>query len=128
MRMWKIEFLFATTCLFFAWIISGMKPIEIIGSIAVLLTFSHVQVSSRLDEEAKKLENDNSVSNNKGGHTVECRAWLERYLIGKESCWCIYFIAMGAYSALVGAFLFLAYPFWRRIYNFLKGNRKDEVS
>lgn len=80
--------------------------LELLGAGAVLLSFAHGQVADRLAErEAARAEPD-----------VECHAMARRYFIGKEALWFAYFAAKGSYSALAGVVLFLAYPFWRRVW------------
>lgn len=114
---------------------TGSKPIEWLGAVAVLLTFMHAQVSFRLSEaedrrdglrrEAQALSQryehaaekpslaDVQAADAKYFHHVECHRWLARYHVGKELLWLAYFVAMGAWSALVGVFVFLLYPLWR---------------
>jgi len=77
--------------------------IEWIGAGAVLLSFAHAQVAERYAEK----DRERTVPD------VSCRAWLRRYFIGKEALWVIYFATRGAWSALVGCGVFLAYPAWR---------------
>ena len=79
-----------------------LMPVEWIGAVAVLLTFGHAQVANRLAERAE-IQADG----------VECYRWARRYWIGKEILWLIYFVMLGAYSALVGVGVFLLYPIWR---------------
>ncbi len=43
-------------------------------------------------------------------------AWAMRYLVTKECIWVAYFVIHCAWSALVGAGLFLLYPLWRSWY------------
>lgn len=79
---------------------------QVLSSIAVLLSFGHMQVSSRLEEQQEVLQ----------VKSVECYALLTRYLIGKEVAWIAAFACLGAWSALAGVPLFLLYPAWRRWY------------
>lgn len=37
-------------------------------------------------------------------------------VVSKEALWTTYFIALHAWSALVGCALFLAYPLWRELW------------
>lgn len=80
--------------------------IEVIGAGAVLASFAHGQVSDRLAEnEAARAKPE-----------VHCHAWARRYFLAKEALWFGYFVAKGAWSALVGCVVFLAYPAWRAWY------------
>ena len=92
-RTWQFELtvvgLILANVICFKWILIGQGLIEIIGALAVLLTFAHVQVADRLAEKAGEEEA-------RGEETVECHRWTRRYLIGKEVCWLIYFTALGA--------------------------------
>lgn len=65
------------------------------AAIAVFGTFVHMQVA---DEGAKSLD---------------YRHALNATLVLKEIAWITTFILLGSWPALVGCFLFLAYPFWR---------------
>ena len=114
MKTWHYEFLFVAVVLATvaacAQAFLGKGLIEWVGALAVLLTFAHVQVADRLAEQAAKEEQA------QGDATVDCHRWARRYLVGKEICWLIYFVVLGAYSALVGVAVFLAYPIWRHQY------------
>jgi hypothetical protein len=94
--------------------------VEWVGALAVLLTFGHVQVADRLAERAAQDEQLGQV-------TVECHNMAVNYLVHKEVCWLIYFLVLGAYSALVGVGVFLLYPFWRRFYRKRRPLGRDEA-
>jgi len=107
MKTWKAELLFVAFVLL---IINGFRKdpftIELLAAVAVLLSFGHAQIADRLAEkEEQKAEPD-----------VSCYKKLRFYFIGKELFWCLYFIMNHSYSALAGVFIFLAYPFWRKLY------------
>ena len=85
-------------------IASGGGWVELLGATAVTLSFAHAQVADRLAE----------VDAAREVPAVDCNAWATRYLLAKEVCWCGYFVALGAWSALVGVGMFLTYPVWRR--------------
>ena len=85
-------------------LLSGGGAVELLGATAVTLSFAHAQVADRLAERDAA----------RATPAVECNAWATRYLLAKEVCWCGYFVALGAWSALAGVALFLAYPAWRR--------------
>jgi len=112
MKTWQIEMIVVGNVLAPIAILTA-KPenyyAELIGSLAVLLTFAHVQVADRL---AEKAEADEKL----GEESVECHQWTRRYLLSKEICWLLYFVLLGAYSALVGVGIFLLYPAWRHYY------------
>lgn len=91
-------------------LISNKGAVEWVGALAVALSFAHMQVTDRLAEEAARVEAA------AGTATVECHRWAGRYLVGKELCWLLYFVMLGAWSALVGVGLFLFYPLWRSFY------------
>lgn len=113
---------------------------EWIGAVAVLLTFAHVQVADRLAETEstrEMLRRDALCKSQLYEHAheklrpplhvvkaaderywlhVDCHHWARRYLVSKEICWLIYFVMLGAWSALVGVGVFLLYPVWRHYY------------
>lgn len=73
---------------------------------AVILTFMHMQVSSRLEEaQAKSKE-----------ISVECYKKLTSYLISKEVFWILVFLESKNWIALAGVPVFLFYPLWRKTY------------
>ena len=83
-----------------------LLTIDMVAALAVLLSFGHAQISDRMAEKQGELDRP----------TVECYRKMWAYFFGKEICWLTYFCVTQAYSALVGVFVFLAYPIWRRIY------------
>lgn len=114
MRTWKKELAAVIVILAMVWFFSGGGLIEAVGSIAVIFTFCHSQVAFRLEEQHRdNLEQPDGSIN---VHTVDCFRWQSRYFCFKELCWLLYFSALGAYSALVGVFVFLAYPYWRKLH------------
>ena len=104
-QTWQWELAVIVTVLTGVWFFTGGGAIEAVGSLAVIITFCHTQVSFRLEEKQK-------IPNNP--HTIECYRFQSRYFLAKEICWLVYFSLLGAWSALVGVFLFLLYPFWRK--------------
>lgn len=80
--------------------------IEMIAALAVLLSFGHAQISDRMAEKQGELDHP----------TVECYRKMWFYFFGKEMCWLVYFFLSQSYSALVGVFVFLVYPIWRKLY------------
>ena len=104
MKTWQYEFATVILILFIVNLLTKtLFSIEILAALAVLLSFGHTQISSRLAEKE-------SLKNNPDIH---CYKKLYYYFIGKEMLWLIYFFANKSYSALVGVFIFLIYPVWR---------------
>jgi len=123
---------------------------EWIGALAVLLTFGHVQVADRLAESEKtrtqlreemrslsrRYEHDGQDVRPKLSEVfeaedryflhVDCHHWARRYLVSKEICWLVYFVMLGAWSALVGVGIFLFYPVWRHYYRTKKPKTKEQ--
>lgn len=107
MKTWKVEMLFVASVLLVCNMIAGSpKGLELLAALAVLLSFGHAQIADRLAEK----EDKRSVPE------VECYKKLWYYFLGKEACWFLFFLLSHAYSALAGVFIFLAYPFWRKVY------------
>lgn len=100
---------------------TGARTVEFLGTCAVLFTFCYVQVASRLDEAMDACQDVEGKA-----HEVHCRAWLNRYLYLKESCWLLYFVFLGAWSALVGVVIFLLYPYWRRHHLWRRRRRGEQ--
>lgn len=104
---WHIEALFVALVLSSVAIISGKGLVEWIGVGAVFFTWMHVSVANRLEEvQAEKVET-------KTGVEIECFRWTTRFLYIKECLWVVYFVVLGAWSALAGSILFLFYGWWR---------------
>lgn len=102
-RTWHIEAaLVAIVLSTVAWV-SGKGLIEWVGTLAVFFTFLHASVADRLSE---------GPAAERSG--VECAWKVSWYFYIKEFLWCIYFAWLGAWSALAGAGLFVAYGLWRR--------------
>ena len=103
-KTWVYEFLVILVVLVLVAIITKKGLIEWLGVFAVLVTFGHTQIADRLHErEAFRYKIDKTVD-------VDCYWKLNWYFYTKEILWFIYFIFLGAYSALVGVFIFLLYP------------------
>lgn len=107
MKTWKIEMGMVALILLTVNVLTHhLFSIELLAAGAVLLTFAHAQVADRLAEhEAQRCVPE-----------VDCFRRMWYYFIGKEMLWLLYFAMSHAYSALVGVFVFLAYPMWRRLY------------
>lgn len=107
MKTWKIEMAVVAAVLLLVNLLSHrLFTIEIVSTIAVLLTFGHAQISARLSEQQSLAEKP----------TVDCYRKLYLYYVGKEVCWFLYFLVNQSYSALVGVIVFLLYPLWRKYY------------
>lgn len=111
---WHIEVLFVLPLLMIPAIVINKGWVEWIGVAAVFFSFMHASVAERL-AEAEKIR---STIYNAPDHpiAVHCYSKLEKYFYTKEVCWCLYFFILGAWSALIGVFIFLIYPSWRKIY------------
>lgn len=104
MKTWHVETAVVAAVLVTVALASGGRTIELLGAGAVLLSWGHASVASRLAEREAARERP----------IVECHRWAVRYLVGKEALWVAYFVLHHSWSALVGCALFLAHPFWRR--------------
>ena len=109
--MWEAGFvlLFLLISLFF----KSFEFSEIICSLAVLFTFMHGQVSDRMREQQESKESPE----------VKCYRFSIFYYFAKEATWVYYFYLVNSYAALLGAIIFLLYPFWRKIYRKIIQNK-----
>lgn len=106
MKTWHIELAVVATTLLIVAFASGGSVVEVVGALAVTLSFAHGQVADRLAER----EAARAVAG------VHCYRWATRYFVGKEALWCLYFVAHHSWTALAGVALFLVYPVWRRFW------------
>ncbi|MEI8224186.1 MAG: hypothetical protein WCG20_03635 [bacterium] len=105
-----IEYAFVAIILIAVAIGSGKGWIEWIGVAAVFLTFGHASIAERLRErEALRHLKRSPIE-------VACYWKLPYYFYAKELLWLLYFVCIGAWSALAGVFVFLAYTPWRSYY------------
>ena len=105
-RTWHIETAFVAIVLATVAMATGAKPVEWLGSLAVLAGFGHASIGVRMAErEAQRVR-----------PSVECHAKQVLYYVAKELLWTAYFISTHSWSALVGCGVFLAYPIWRGIW------------
>jgi hypothetical protein len=108
LRTYHFELGFALVFLSSVAALSGKGAVEWIGVFAVFFTFAHATVADRLAEiQAKEFRETKQA-------TIECYYKLERYFYLKEALWFVYFLLLGAWSAIAGVFLFLLYPVWRK--------------
>lgn len=107
MKTWVFELFFVATILLIVLLNKkSFSYVEVIGSLAVLSSFAHGQISDRMAERQSALVKPD----------VECYRWSLFYFLFKEILWSLFFILNHAYSALVGVIIFLLYPAWRKIY------------
>lgn len=104
MKTWQAEMAAVATVLLATVFISGGHAREFVGAFAVLCTFGHAQVSDRMAEQQHALAKP----------SVSCFRWSQGYYLAKEALWLAYFTISASWTALVGVFVFLAYPLWRR--------------
>lgn len=121
LRTWHLEGLAVATALVGALLAFGKAGDwrEWVAALGVQLGFHHASVADRLREaEERRVRAGLGTVNDHAAATahVECVDMLQRYWVGKEIAWVVYFLAAGAVSALVGCAVFLAHPFWRRWY------------
>jgi len=110
MRTWHFEMIVVAGVLIAVVVWTGNQWLEWIGAAAVLCTFGHASVGFRMSEQVEHYERQT------GQTVVTCYEWSTRYFVMKEALWFAYFALLGAYSALVGVFIFLLYPAWRRVW------------
>lgn len=114
MPTWALELLAVALVLGPVWALTG-GWLELLGAVAVLLTFAHAQVADRLAEHAAVT--DAFARQMVGARSLtSCWRWSRRYFMAKEALWFAYFAAHGSWSALAGVVLFLLYPLWRTAY------------
>lgn len=113
-RTYVIEYIVAWSALVITAIISDKAYIERIWVIAVFLTFCYIGITDRLQEREHLRQTNPTPSDKK--NLVECYYKLPRFYYGKEICWAIYFVYLGAWSALVWVAIFLLYWPRRKLY------------
>ena len=104
MKTWHLENLTVVTVLLAVWVFTGARAIELVGSAAVYCGFCHASIAERMRER----EAARPVP------SVECHRLSTWFFLAKELLWASYFLATGAWSALVGCAVFAVYPLWRR--------------
>jgi hypothetical protein len=110
LKTYHLEQVFVAIILIITALITQRGLVEWVGVIAVFLNFGHVTVAERLREaEAMRHARNEPV-------VVDCYKKLDYYYFGKELFWLVYFIMLGAWSALVGIGIFLLYRPWREMY------------
>ncbi len=106
MKTWHAENAVVATILLAVWAATGHRPIELVGCIAVFCGFCHASIAERMRER----EAARAVP------SVSCYWMATWFFVAKEVGWLAYFIAMHAWSALVGCCVFGLYPLWRRLW------------
>lgn len=104
MRTWQLELLAVGVVLGLMLVVTSAPPVELVGAGAVLAGFAHAQISDRMAAAQAALP----------APSVHCYRWALRYFVAKEALWVGYFVLHHSYAALVGCWVFLAYPVWRR--------------
>lgn len=103
---WKVEIAVVAAVLSVTTLLTGDTWRSWLASAAVLLTFAHAQIADRLAErEAARARPE-----------VECYRKAKVFFVAKETLWVVFFLAAGAWPALIGCGIFLAYPVWRRVW------------
>jgi hypothetical protein len=114
LRTYVIEQIIVASALIITALVTKKALIEWIGVIAVFLTFCYIQIADRMEE--REAARQKQVWYTKDALSVHCYYKLPRFYYGKEICWTIYFVYLGARSALVWVALFLIYTPRRRLY------------
>lgn len=106
MKTWIVESMVVAAILGGFTYLAGSKSVEWLGAAAVWCAFSHAQIAERLAErQAAQPKPD-----------VPCFKKLGAYFFLKELLWLSYFLLNKSYAALLGVFIFLLYPFWRKLW------------
>lgn len=79
-----------------------------VALIGVAYSFAHASIADRLAEA----EGDRATAGQ--APTIECYGKLHGSFVKREIAWLLTFLLLQSWSALVGVFIFLAYPVWRR--------------
>lgn len=110
-KLHYIETLIVAIILSAVALISKKGAVEWFGVVGVILTFEYQVLSTYLTEhsEARK-----RIKSDVKSDTVHKEIRII-YLL-KECIWVVYFIFLGAYSALVGSIIFILYAYWRKTY------------
>lgn len=103
-RTWHVEAAFVVVALTMLTEFTHPRPVDWLALFAVIYTFNHCQVTSRMAEaQADSPE-----------PSVECHRAAAVYWIVKECLWIVYFGIQRSWAAVGGAVIFAAYPAWRR--------------
>lgn len=91
-------------------LVTGNEPVEWVGAFAVWLATRRLSIADRTAEAERARVDAGSPP------LTECYRWQVRYLFMGELAWTVYFVMLGAWSALVGVAWMLVYPIWRKVY------------
>lgn len=109
-RTYVIEYALIALVLVTVAVVSKKGWVEWLGVLAVFLTFGHASIAERLRErEALRHQSRSPIE-------VACYWKLPYYFYAKEIVWLLYFILIGAWSAIAGVVVFLVYTPWRSYY------------
>lgn len=110
LKTYEVEMIFVATILILVALITKKGLIEWVGVVAVFLNFGYLTIAIRLQEhEEIRVKKKEQV-------VVDCYKKLSYYNYSKELFWLIYFVLLGAWSALAGIFIFLLYGSWRKLW------------
>lgn len=113
-RTFYIEHAVVIVALVATALISGKSTIERVWVLAVFFTFCYTSITDRLEEREHHRQKNNPSIDPK--EIVECYHKLPRFYYAKEICRTIYFVYLGAWSALVWVWIFLLYWPRRKLY------------
>ena len=117
-----IETAVAAVILIITAVISGKGWVEWVGVLGVILTFEYQVLSTYLREHAEAREQRGKKSKS---DFIYKEIQVLYYL--KELIWVLYFLALGAYSALAGTFIFISYGAWRKVYRKMIPLSDDDI-
>lgn len=76
----------------------------------VFFSFSYTSIADRLSEQEHARVSAGQLPG------IACHGKLQTFFVWREIAWCLTFVLLQAWSALVGVFIFMAYPVWRRFW------------
>lgn len=106
LRTWHFENAFVALTLGSVVLATRGRWVEWVGAASVFCGFCHASIAERMRER----EAARPVP------SVECHRLSTWFFLAKEAGWLVYFVALHAYSALVGCGIFALYPVWRRVW------------
>ncbi len=109
---YQIEFFVVGIILGLVVISKEFHIVEIIGAAAVFFSFAHAKVANRLEER----EAHRAICRQEATDILPYYYKISRYFYIKEALWLLYFVFLGAWSALIGVGIFLVYPSWRKLW------------
>jgi hypothetical protein len=106
LRTWHFENAVVVAVLLLVWVVTGMKPIELFGSVAVFCGHVCTSMGDRMTEKDAAREKP----------SVPCARHYWYFFVVKELCWLTYFALKGAWSAIAGVGIALGYIAWRKLW------------